>query len=211
MNINQATVYSDKDIITSILNSYFIVDYGYINKVNPDKTVNITHAIKPVMLDGTELPETVTDNVEVLTLSCAGFSIQPDYKAKDRVLIVGLKDFVPNVEDVQTAEVPKAFVHYNRSTIKAIPLCIFSDDAKIKVVAKDGKMTITTSDKIELNGNTKQFVTWAELNNALSNFINALNQHTHSNGNEGSPTGTPIVPMTLDISAAKTKTIVTGG
>ena len=56
MNTAQATGLSDKDLIINILNNFFIVDYGYINKVNPDKTVNITHAAKPVLLDGTELP-----------------------------------------------------------------------------------------------------------------------------------------------------------
>ena len=35
---------SERDLITSILNSFYIVDYGYINKVNGDKTVNVTHA-----------------------------------------------------------------------------------------------------------------------------------------------------------------------
>lgn len=153
MNINELTRLTDKDLITSILNNYFIVDYGYINKVNPDKTVNITHAIKPTLMNGEELPETTTDNVEVLTLCGSGFSIQLDYKAKDKVLILGLKDYIKSVEDVEKAETAKAFVHYSRSTIKVIPLCIFSDEAKVKIVCNDGKMTIKTEDKLELNGN----------------------------------------------------------
>ena len=86
MNIGQAMSLSEQDLITAILQSFFIVDYGYINKVNADKTVNVTHAAKSVMIDGTELPETTTDNVEVLTLSGAGFSIKWDYKAADKVL-----------------------------------------------------------------------------------------------------------------------------
>lgn len=141
----QATGLSEKDLITNILNNFFIIDYGYINKVNADKTVNVTHAAKPVLLDGTELGETTTDNVEVLTISGTGFSIQWDYKAGDKVLLLGLKDYIPNVGNVSKAEVPKAFLHYDRTTIKAIPLCIFSDKAKVQITVKDGVFKISNS------------------------------------------------------------------
>lgn len=141
----QATGLSEKDLITNILRNFFIVDYGYINKVNVDKTINVTHAAKSVLLDGTELPETTTDNVEVLTVSGAGFSIQWDYKAGDQVLLLGLKDYVPKVNKVKKAEVSKAFCHYDRATIKAIPLCIFSDKAKVQITVKDGVLTIANS------------------------------------------------------------------
>lgn len=148
MTTAQATSLSEKDLITNILTNFFILDYGYINKVNPDKTVNITHAAKPVLMDGTELPETTTDNVEVLTISGAGFSIQWDYKAKDKVLILGLKDYVPNVDNVKKAEVPRAFIHYDRSTIKCIPLCVFNSKAKVCVKVENGKLSITNGNGV---------------------------------------------------------------
>lgn len=59
---------------------------------------------------------------------------------------------------------------------------------------------------IEVNGNTKRFVTYGELASALSSFISALNLHVH--GAAGTP---PVTPMTLDISAAQTTTVKTGG
>lgn len=142
MNIVEAMSLSEQDLITAILRNFFIVDYGYINKVNADKTVNVTHAAKSVLLDGKELPETTTDNVEVLTISGAGFSIQWDYKAKDKVLLLGLKDYVPKVDGVEVAEVPKAFMHYNRSTLKAVPLCLFNDKADVTIKAEKGSLTI---------------------------------------------------------------------
>lgn len=142
MNTIQATGLSERDLITNILNSFFIVDYGYINKVNGDKTVNVTHSAKPVLLDGTELPETTTDNVEVLTISGAGFAIQWDYKAGDKVLLLGLKDYVPRVKNVKKADVPKAFIHYDRATIKALPLCVFSSEAKVQISVKNGVLSI---------------------------------------------------------------------
>lgn len=194
---------TERTLIESILFSYYIVDYGFIKSVNPDETINVTHAKQLKTYDGQSLKATVTENVEVLTLAGSGFSIKFDYKKGDKVLLLGLKDYIKKVEDVTQATETTAYLHYSRETLKAIPLCVFNKDAKATVVVKDGK--------IELNGNTKQFVTWAELNQALQTFMNALNTHTHSNGNEGSPTGAPILPMSLDISSSKTKTIVTGG
>ena len=263
--IIKATKLNEADIIRALLNSYFIVDYGYINKVNPDKTVNVTHAAKPVTTDGKELPETTTDNVEVLTISGAGFSIQWDYKAKDKVLLLGLKDYTPKVGSVEMAEVPKAFIHYTRSNLKAIPLCIFNDDAKVKLAIEEGKLTLTTEDemsvtsgkaltikaedgqasieaseavsvkagkglkieagedteikagsgkKIKLNGDSKQFVTWAELNQALTTFLTqltvALTTTPIAGNGAPQPTWTSL-PTSIDISAAKTQTVVTGG
>lgn len=203
-------IYDESDLIAGILSSFYIVDYGYVNKANADGTVDVTHAIKTIMKNGTELSETITPGLEVLTLSGAGFSLKWDVKPGDRVLLLGLKDYIPKVDDVSKAEAPKAFVHYERANLKALPLCVFSDSAKTVIQSDNGKLSVK-ADKIELNGNSKQFVTWAELNSALNTFLTALNNHTHTNGNQGSPTGPVIVPLSLDISAAKSTTIVTGG
>lgn len=206
-----AQKFTDRTLIESLISSFYIVDYGFINKVNADKTVNVTHAKKQVLLDGSELPVIETPNLEVLTICGAGFSLQFDYKAGDKVLLLGLKDYVEKVKDVNEAKTPETFIHYNRSTLKVLPLCVFNSEAKVKIQIENGKMTIDTEGNIELNGNDKQFVTWAELNQALQNFVILLNAHTHSNGNLGSPTGVPVAPMQLDISTSKTKTILTGG
>lgn len=203
--------YTERNLIESILSSHYILDYGFIKKVNDDKTVDVTHAKQLKTLDGKTLPATVTTGVEVLTIAGAGFSINFDYKKGDKVLLLGLKDYIPKVEDVTNATETTAYLHYSRETLKAIPLCIFNEDAKVKVEIEAGTLKLTTDKKIELNGNDKQFVTWAELNQALQNLVTSLNSHTHSNGNQGSPTGGPIVPLSLDISSSKTKTIVTGG
>lgn len=213
MNILQSMELTEKDLIISILRSFYILDYGYINKVNPDKTVNVTHATKTIMLDGTELAETTTDNVEVLTISGGGFSLKWDYKAKDKVLLLGLKDYIQNVDDVTKAEPPKAFMHYSRNTIKCIPLCIFNEEAKVNVIVDNGKMTINAKDKIELNGNSKQLVTWAELNSALSSFLTQLTTALTTTPIAGNgapqPTWTGL-PTSIDISSAKSQKIVTG-
>lgn len=133
---------TDKDLIKSILASHFIIDYGFIKKVNADKTVDVTHAKQLKTLDGKTLPATVTTGVEVLTIAGAGFSINFDYKKGDKVLLLGLKDFVPKVEDVTSATETTAYLHYSRETLKAIPLCVFNDKAKVQIKVEDGKLTI---------------------------------------------------------------------
>ena len=221
MTTVQAMSLSEKDVITSIINSFYFVDYGYINQVNSDKTVNVTHANKTVMIDGTELNETITNNVEVLTVCGAGFAVNFDYKANDKVLLLGLKDYIPNVANVTKAEVPSSFVHYDRATLKALPLCVFSDEAKVKMMIEEGKLTIESENEtiinaktIELNGNSKQFVTWAELNTALSTFVQNLNislQTGATPSGGGKVTFATPPPSSIDISSAKSQKVVLGG
>lgn len=91
--------------------------------------------------------------------------------------------------------------------------------ADISVVTKgkadvkaDGNVTVDAN-QINLNGNETSFVTYTELNNALTaevtGLLDQLNKHTHQVATEGSPTGAPITPLTLDISTAEAKTVKT--
>ena len=66
---------------------------------------------------------------------------------------------------------------------------------------------------VDINGNDKRFVTFAELNTALQGLVNALNTHTHIGVTTGGGTsGTPSPPpFSLDITAAETQTVKTGG
>lgn len=91
--------------------------------------------------------------------------------------------------------------------------------ADISVVTKgkadvkaDGNVTVDAN-QINLNGSDTSFVTYTELNNALTaevtGLLDQLNKHTHQVATEGSPTGTPITPLTLDISTAEAKTVKT--
>ncbi len=210
---------TERSLIESILSSFYIIDYGYIKTVNPDETIDVIHAKKLKLLNGKELNQTLTKKIEVLTVAGSGFSFKFDYKKGDKVLLLGLKNYIKKVEDVTSATETTAYTHYTRETLKAIPMCVFNKDAKVKLEIKDGNTTlkgsgtlkIETEKKIELNGNSKQFVTWAELNQALQQLITKLNTHTHTCIEEEAPTSPPIVPMSIDISASKTTTVVTGG
>lgn len=217
---------TERTLIESIISSFYILDYGFIKKVNADQTIDVTHAKQLKTLDGKTLKATVTTGIEVLTVCGGGFSFKFDYKKGDKVLLLGLKDYVPKVEEVTSATETTTYLHYTRETFKALPLCVFSDEAKVKIEVEDGSLTLTTNKdtnidvdtlkvttkkKVELNGNSKQFVTWAELNQALSTFTTALASHTHNVTAVGSPTGPGIGVPSIDISAAKTTTVVTGG
>ena len=80
-----------------------------------------------------------------------------------------------------------------------------------EIIHKTGEIQLTDEGDIYLNGKSKAFVTYDELDSALQSLVTSLNSHTHSNGNEGSPTGAPITSLSLDISSSKTTTVLTGG
>ena len=80
--------------------------------------------------------------MEVLTIAGGGFSIKFDYKKGDKVLLLGLKNYIEKVDDVTNATETTAYLHYSRETMKALPLCVFNDDAKVTVQIEDGEMKI---------------------------------------------------------------------
>jgi len=196
---------SERDMIVGLLGNFYIIDYGFVSKVNADGTVNVTHAKRQQTIEGVKLPETRTTNLEVLTLCGAGFSIQWDIEAGDQVLLLGLKDYIPQVAKVTQSTEQATFIHYSRDTMKALPLSIFNKDARVTFKVDKGTLKIDTKKKIELNGNTSHLVTFEELQAAINTFIGALNSHTHSSGGSGTPTS----PMSLVITAAKAGKVTT--
>lgn len=141
---------TERSLIESILASHYIIDYGFIKNVNPDKTIDVTHAKQLKTYDGQSLKATVTQKVEVLTISGGGFSIKFDYKKGDKVLLLGLKNYIKKVEDVTMPTETTAYMHYSRETLKAIPLCVFSDEAKVTIAIEEGDMAIKTEGKITI-------------------------------------------------------------
>lgn len=210
--------FTDRDLIESVLQSFYIVDYGYIKTVNTDKTIDVIHAKRLKTYNGQTLPQTESKKVEVLTLAGSGFSIQFDYKKGDKVLLLGLKDFIPKAKDVTGATETTNYLHYTRETMKALPLCVFNDQAKVVIKIEGGNLDVKTNGKIKLNGESKQFVTWAELNTALSQYATLMSTALLG-ATYVPPSGTPAPlawtggtpPSSIDISAAKTTKVVTGG
>ena len=144
--------FSDRDLIESIIASCYIIDYGFIKVVNDNGTVDVTHAKQLKALNGQSLKATVTPGVEMLTIAGAGFSLKFDYKKGDKVLLLGLKDYVPKVEDVTSATETTVYKHYARENLKALPLCVFNDDAKVKLGVEDGTLTIECESDVNVKG-----------------------------------------------------------
>jgi hypothetical protein len=141
-SIFAAERYNDRSLIESLVSSFYILDYGYIKTVHPDKTIDVVHAKRLKTYKGDSLKPTLTKGLEVLTLAGAGFSIQFDYKAGDKVLLLGLKDYVPKTKNVSTATDTTSYLHYSRETMKALPLCVFNDQAKVQIKVENGKLTV---------------------------------------------------------------------
>lgn len=219
--------FTEKDLIESIVSNFYFIDYGFVSAVNGDKTINVTHAKFLTSATGEQLEATITKNIEVLTFATKGISINFEIKQGDKVLLLGLKNRVEKTQDVTIATQQNTPIHYCRDTLKAIPFGVFDSTAKIQIdfskginVKSDEAIIIDASGKnIELNGNTKSFVTYAELNQALQSLWTSIQTHTHIVATTGtaaaqSGTASPSVELStavLNISAAETKTIKTGG
>lgn len=271
-NVAEGMRFTDRSLIDAVIDSYYIIDYGFVDKVNDDNTVDVVHAVKPQTASGESLPEVKTQKVEVLTLSCKEWAVSFKPNKGDKVLLLALKNYVKATENVSTAEESKCYLHYARETMKALPLAAFSDESKIRLTMDGGTLTaecdedfkvesqnssfkcdkdfsvesdnakfkcdtefkaeadkaeiktdgdtkidaknvdVKASAKIKLNGESKQFVTWMELNTALQLLVTQINSHVHQVPEPVAAPCKPISsPMTIDISAAKTTTVVTGG
>lgn len=90
----------------------------------------------------------------------------------------------------------------------------------IKAYNNSGSIELDSTGKVKLNGSTKQFVTWGELNTALTTFMTSLNTQllTINAGATAAiaASGLWLTPltlggMTIDISLAKTTTVLTDG
>ena len=86
----------------------------------------------------------------------------------------------------------------------------YKEDGSIEIKSNKGKIKIDGTTDIEINGNSKNFVTHAELTQSLNTFLIALNAHTHTCASPGSPSSAPVTSMTLNIESSKTNTVKTG-
>lgn len=142
LNAIETSQFSDRHLIESVLQSFFIVDYGYIVKVNGDGTVKVGHAVIPQTDAGEELQAMETDKVEWLNFSAGELSIEIKPKAGDKVLLVGLKDMVPDTGDVTKPVKMTLPAHYSRMTLKALPFAPFDTNAKVTLRLDGGKATL---------------------------------------------------------------------
>jgi hypothetical protein len=123
---------TDRDLIEAVIASKFFADYGLVTATD-QTTVDVMHAIKP-NIAGTQLGPTVTKKVQVLWPSTGQLSIKSDVAVGDRVLLIGLRDFVRDVSGGLPSgnDVP---LHYSKETMKAIPMGAFNSLAVAQIIA----------------------------------------------------------------------------
>lgn len=151
-DFNKYQQQTEVNLIEAVLHTFFIVDYGFIAKVNDDGSVNVTHAKKQTSVNGTVLPDMTTKNLEMLTLSAGALCIKYTVKAGDKVLLLGLKNYVENTADVSQATEQSVFLHYKRETMKVLPFSAINADAEVTIEAAEGKLLVTTDSTVEING-----------------------------------------------------------
>lgn len=206
----------DISIIKRIVSNYTFIDYGIVQEYNEGRlTVKLAH-----QLLGQDVRLT---NIEVLTGGSKAFSIKHTLVKGDVVQLMSSKSLVDSVAELTKATL-NAEMPYSTVTIKAIPLANFanaknkldiSDDGSYKITGKDYSVEVTTNGtikitgkNIELNGNSKQFVTWSAFNTTYQAMLTIVKAHVHASHGTPSPT---LTAMTSDMSSAKTTTVKTGG
>lgn len=192
-----------------IFSTFHCVQIGKIEKVTAaEQTVEVTLQIKRAATDGTSTAIPLLVDVPYFVLQGGGAYIDMPIAPGDYCIVL----FNDRDIDVWWSTANMADPATSRKHDLSDGIAIVGINPKTSPLEMDGTKTrIINSGGIELNGNTKTFVTHDELNTALQTFITALNLHVHTSAVAGSPTTPPTSSMSIDISSAKTTTIKTGG
>jgi len=211
----------------ALIQKTFLHDYGIIVKDFEDGSVEVVSVNKKY--------GSVT-RMECTYLSSRSSVLSTSIKPTvgDLVLIIALPHITGKTFTTEEPiEVGKTS-GYSTYNAVAIPLGVFNEDAATKIrftdtdidieSAADVKVSVksldvTTEEVIKLNGDSKSFVTHAELQSVLTSMNTAIKGHTHlvsTTGTAAAQTGSAaasvdLVTMSADISAAETTTIKTGG
>lgn len=206
----------DITIIKRVISNYNFIDYGIVQEYKEGIIiVKLAHQLlgKDVMLT----------NIEVLTDGSKAFSVKYKLVKGDIVRLVSSMSLVDSIAKLTEATL-NTTMPYSISTIKAIPLADFasaknkldiSDDGSYKLTGEGYSITVMTDGTlkingktIDLNGSSKQFVTWTEFNTAYQAMLTIVKAHVHPGNGVVSPT---LTAMTSDLSTAKSTTVKTGG
>ena len=181
------------------------VQIGKIEKVTAsEQTVEISLQIRRLAEDGTSEAYPVLVDCPYFVLQGGGAYIDMPIKADDYCLVLFNDRDIDNWWSTANVADPASTRKHSFSDA----IAIVGLNPKTAPLPMDGTKTrIINSQGIELNGNTKQFVTWDALNTALQGLVTALNAKFATKQDAAGAAG----GLSLDISAAKTTTIKTGG
>jgi hypothetical protein len=194
------------EVKADIFATFNCIQIGKISKVtSSEQTVEIELQIKRLAADGTSTKYPVLVDCPYFVLQGGGAYIDMPIKQGDYCLVLFNDRNIDNWWSTANVADPATARKHSLSDA----LAVVGLNPKSSPLEMDGTKTrIINSDGIELNGNTKQFVTWDALNTALTTLCGLLTAHVHASLGSPSPS---LVGLSCDISAAKTTTIKTGG
>lgn len=194
-----------KELRNDIFATFNCVQIGKIEKVTPaEQTVEISIQIKRAAADGTSTALPVLVDCPYFVLQGGGAYIDMPITAGDFCIVLFNDRDIDTWWDTANLADP----HSTRKHSLSDGIALVGINPKTAALDMDGSKTrVINPAGIELNGNTKTFVTHTELNTALQGFVGALNTLFASKLDGGGTSGT----LALDISAAATTTIKTGG
>lgn len=136
--------FTEKQMIQSIIAEMIIADYGIVTKVTDNKTVDVEHAVRRVVMGGINAPEIplgarITQGVELLFPSSASFGQSWTVAVGDGVLLIGLQNSLPTTAGLTESSVAAEFWHYSAETMKAIPLQAIRSDSAVQFGESGGK------------------------------------------------------------------------
>lgn len=192
-----------------IFSTFHCIQIGKIEKVTKsEQTVEVTLQIRRPARDGTSVTIPLLVDVPYFVLQGGKSYIDMPISVGDYCIVL----FNDRDIDVWWSTANIADPASSRKHDLSDGIAIVGINPKTSPRASDGTKTrVINPDGVELNGNSKSFVTHAELDSALQTFKTALNLHVHTSAASGSPTSPPTAAMSIDISAAKTTTVKTGG
>ena len=220
--VNKERNVNDIQLTKNIIGSYIFIDYAIV-KDYKDGVISVTLA-HPI-----QKQEITIVNVEVLSHGSKGFSTVYELVSGDIVQIFSSRSFIETVADFVSMQ-DRMISAYDIATIKAVPITDAPNALNKLNIAADGAYTLegenysievdslgnvkVTATMLELNGKNKSLVTWGELNIALTTFLANLTIALTTTPIIGLGSPQPVwtgLPVAIDITAAKTTTILTDG
>lgn len=188
-----------------IFSTFHCIQIGKIEKVTAaEQTVEVTLQIRRPAADGSSAAIPLLVDVPYFVLQGGGAYIDMPIAAGDYCIVL----FNDRDIDVWWSTANMADPATSRKHDLSDGIAIVGINPKTAVRDMDGeKLRVISPDGIELNGNSKTFVTYAALNTALQGLVLAINTALGTKESGASSPGT----LSLDISAAETTTVKTGG
>lgn len=177
--INPATLIDDR------IANHFMADYGIVESVNSDKTINVTLAIQDQLLNSDQpLPPTIIHDIELMYIGSKAYYESFPIVSGDTVLLIGLRHYVPTISGISSASAAKLFMHYQPNTMKAIPLGIITGSKVTATVDSSGNYILSNTNssgniRFQASGGKLQLKNTAKsLYTLLNTFESAVNTFT---------------------------------